>query len=419
MVTKTSKKILTILLIVLILTAITIGGYFLFRYLFPTDKELFVQAHINTIESHDTEEPERFTKNTQISFDTDGDFSSKRATEKIGTLNLLLNNVKYGDDKTTFEANINFMDNVLLSSKAVKVDDTEVVTIPQFSDVSYAAESYEDVLSLFLGSDKTEDVEIFENVDEERFKLYLGKYSKEIYNNVPDNAFTAVKDGKIKTITLNTDLNRALYSVLTEIRNDAQLRDFTYEQSKIIAKNINKKYPYMGEVVTIPDKDEYYENYEKKIDEFIKSIENSHIITTIKVNQKRQIIEESISIKSGEAEQCSFFFDDDSFNFVSYDEGKALFKIDSDSKKDGTTTTKKTKLSFDVNDFTKGKSENQKLIILDINSFTDTYVSGDVTLPQNYEDIRKMSEEEKTKVTQNASQKFMGLITTLTLELFS
>ena len=74
---------------------------------------------------------------------------------------------------------------------------------------------------------------------------------------------------------------------------------------------------------------------------------------------------------------------------------------------------------FDVTDFTQGKSETPKMLIMTIESVTDENVTESIVLPENYRDIRSMSAEEKTKVTQKASEGFVALITSLTMGLMS
>ena len=96
-----------------------------------------------------------------------------------------------------------------------------------------------------------------------------------------------------------------------------------------------------------------------------------------------------------------------------------MLKINSDAKKDETTETKKTEITFDINEYTKEQTAGQKLIILTIDSATDTNVSGGVKLPENYEDIRKMSDDEKSEITSTASEKFISLLASVTLGILS
>ena len=417
---KSPFKIVVILIIAIVIIAVSLGGYFLYKYLFPTKKELFVVSHINTIERLDeTEEPERFKSTTNVSFKTEGDFTSKKAQKELESASLLIDNTQFSDDASEFNLALNILGDTFLTAHLVKNDDIEVFSVPQLSEKSYGAESYEDVLALLMGAERPADIDILENVDEVGLKRYFSKYAKEIYNSVPDESFTLTEDGDYKTISFDADLNRTFYSTMTEIKADTEFCSFLYEQEKIIKNNLNRKYPYMGTLFEVLDEDEYKENYKEKIDEFIKSVENSRIIVTAKIDERRQIIEESILITDDGDLKTNIFVSRDKILYENYKDGVLMLKINSDAKKDETTETKKTEITFDINEYTKEQTAGQKLIILTIDSATDTNVSGGVKLPENYEDIRKMSDDEKSEITSTASEKFISLLASVTLGILS
>ena len=312
---------------------------------------------------------------------------------------------------------MNFLGNDVITTKAVKVGDTEVFSFPQLAEKSYGADSYYDILSVLTGSDKAENKDRFEGVDEEQFELYLKKYIKKLYENLPDGNFTSQKDGEIKTITLKTDLNRAIFDIVNEIKNDLELREFLYNQDVIAKTNINKKYAFLGTLVKIPDKDEYYEVYEESINDFIEDIENSEIVITIKVGKDRKIISEELLISSDGTEQWSLSYDENHFDYTAHEDGLLMFKIDTKTNTEGTVTEEERIITFDVNDYTKEISDKQKMVTLNITSKMDTNISGDITLPDGYADMRKMSDEEKQVITEEASRNFMTLLATLTMEL--
>lgn len=417
---KTWKKVLLIVLTIVVFAVIVFGGYCLYKYAFPTDKEMFVQAHANLFKELDEdEEPGRFTNTTNISVEASGDFTSKKNAEIFETISVILENTKLSEENTEYNVTVNFLDQVFLTSNAVKSGDTEVLTIPQLSETSYGAESYEDVLTMLLGSEKAEDVEIFDGVDEDKFEDYANKYAIKIYNNVPDSDFSSQKITDGKVITLKSALDRVLYNTLNEIKNDKELRDFMYEQTKIVSNNINKKYPYAGNIVNVPGKDEYYENYEKNIDDFIKNIENSELCITTEIDGRRKIVKENIVILNNGKEQSVISYMPEEFHFVSYKEDVTTMEIVSSNSKNGTITNKKTIISFDINDFTKEKSEEQKMIKIVSDSITDTNVTKEIIMPETFKDIRGMNDNEKAKITEEASKNFVSLIASVTLELFS
>lgn len=417
---KNMKKVFVIFISVLVFLCAIVGGYFLYKYMFPTDKELFVIAHLNTLEyNEEKEEPEKFTNTTNVSFSTEGDFTSQRVAKSFSTISLLLENTKISEDETEYNVSINFLEDSFLTTNAVKSKGIEVFTIPQLSEESYGADSYEDVLAILLGSEKAKDTEVFENIDKEQLEKYFSKYFKEIYNSIPNNSFKSTKENGLRTIELNLDLNRTLYNTLTKIKADTEFRDFLYEQNKIISENINKKYPYAGEIVKVPKKEEFYKNFEKNIDDYIKNNENSKLVATVKIDNNRRITEENISIISDEQERYSVLYSQNEFSYTAYKDSNIMFKYHSVGEKNNNITNKKTDITFDINDFTKEKSEKQKMVTVSIASTTATDVNKTIKLPEKYVDIRNMSKEEKEKLTQKASENFMGLIATITLELLS
>ncbi len=414
---RNTKKIFLMVLITVFALVIIAGAYFLYKYFCPTDKELFAQSHIYTINSIKNTENEMYEKTTDITLSANGDFSGKKLLDKLTTLSVSLKDKKVLDDKEEHSVLLSFLGEEILSSNLIENDDLEVLSIPQLSDKALGADSYEDALSLLLGSQNAEDIDVFENVDEKRLGKYIKKYLKKIYDNIPKDAFESDYVDNVKIIELNADLNRTLYDTLIEIKNDFELRAFLYEEYSLVCDNINKKYPYAGEIIKIPSAEEYYRNYEKNIDDFIKTIENSTITITTKLDNKRRIIEENILVKTGEKLKSSLFFSDEKTHITSYEDDKVMFEIDSDNEKNGSTVSKKTKISVDINDYTKEKSEGQKILIFNINSLLDKNISKDIVLPDKIEDIRTMSEEEKKEITQNASAKFSELIATVTLKL--
>ena len=411
------KKLVLTVLVVIVFAGAIVGGYFGYKYLFPTDKELFFMSHLNSFDSVYKEVPEQFYKTGKTTISTEGDFTSQKAAKRFSTTEILTENLKLSDDKTKYDFKMNFLGNDIITTNAVKVGETEVFSFPQLAEKSYGADSYHDVLSVLTGSDKAEDKELLDGVDKEQFELYLKKYLKKLYENLPDSDFASQKDGDTKTITLKTDLNRAIFDIVTEIKNDFELREFLYNQNVIVKTNINKKYAFLGTLIKIPDKDEYDENYEESIDEFIEDIENSIITITIKVDKKRKITSEEIKITSDEKEQWSLSYDENHFSYTGYKDDLLMLKYDTKSDTNGTVTDKETTIIFDVNDYTKEISDKQKMVTLNTVSKMDTNVSGEIVLPDDYIDIRKISGEEKQKITEEASKNFVTLLATLTMEL--
>ena len=414
------KKVLLYILIGVAVAGIAVGGYFLYNYLFPTDKELFIIACDNAVEdAEEKQEAEHFQNVTSISFDTEGDFTNPKASDALKTATISVETVKASDEKKQCNISVGLLENELLSSRYVKDGKTESLYIPQLAEECYSADSYLDVLSLLLGSAESSDVDITQGVDNERFKKYYHVYKKLFFENIPDSDFTSVEKNNIKTITLKTNLNRAAYNVLNEMKNDGELCNFLYEQTKIIISNIENKHPYLSMFISAPQKNEFKEGYKTTIDDAIKSIENAEITVTIDVNKDRRIEKTQLKITDNGKELYSMMHSSKQFDVTVNGEDKLLFKLQSVTEINGIVTESNTAVSFDVNDLTKDQTETPKIVSININSKTDSNVKKAINIPENCVDIRKISDEEKGKITEQASENFVALLTGLVTKLFT
>lgn len=413
---KVWKKVILILLAVLVLISVAIGGYFVFKYLFPTDKELFVIAHANTF-SQEEIKAEVYTKNTDLTFELSGGFNSKKAVDTVKSISVSTKNTHFGEDKNSFDFAMQFLGNEFLKFKNIRNGDMEILTVPQLAETSYASADAEEVLSMLLGSESTaEDIDLLEGVDKETFKKYFKEYGTKLYNNAPESAFSSVQNNAVKSITFTSDVNRLLYDIVNEIKNDIELRDFMYEQTSIIYGNINTKFPYAGTLLTIPTKAEYEEDYDESLDDFIKNIENAEITATIDV-EGRKIVQEQIKITYNGELQFDISYDESGRNFVQYKEGQEYIRYTSTETVDGSVTKSNSVFSIDINEWTKEQIQGQKIISVIVNSTTDTNVTEEFVAPTDYIDIRTMSDEEKTEVTEEVSENVTGLLTSFTLVL--
>ena len=414
------KKILLISLITVFVAGIAVGGYFLYKYLFPTDKELFIIACENTLEDlKNSKEPERFKNTSVLTFDTEGEFSNPKASDALGTAAVTVDMTKTAKDKKQCNISIDFLDSEFLTAQYTKVGNTEALSIPQLAEGSFCADSYLDILSLVLGSAKSTDVDLTEGFDEKQLEKYYDKYTKKLYKNIPDADFSSKESGNIKIITLKTDLDRAAYDVLTEMKNDKEFCNFLYEQTNLVANNIKRKHPYLSVFISVPQKSEFSQNYKANIDNLIKSIENAEITITINVNKERRIEKTQLKITDNGKEIFSLIRSPQQFDVLVNGEDKMLFKLESTTIENGSITEQNTTLSFDVNDLTKEKTETPKLVLVNLNSKTDTNVSQEINLPQDCTDIRTAPQEVKDNITKQASEKFVEVLTGLFTQLFS
>ncbi len=412
---KKLKKALLISLIAILAVCFAVGGFFAFKYVFPSNKDLFLMAHKNLFSS-ETESPDVYTKDTNLSFELSGGFNSPKAVDTVESISVSTKNTHFGEDKSSFYFNMQFLNNDFLSFDNVNNGEKEILTVPQLIDQSYASNDAEEVLSMLLGSKVAKDKDIFDGVDKETFEKYLKKYGKKLYDNVPNSAFTSVKENGEKVITFKDSANRLLYDIVNEIKSDTQLRDFLYEQTSIIYTNINEKFPYAGTLLTISSKTEYEESYSESLSDFIKNIENAEIAAIAHIEGKK-LIGESVKITQGAEPAFDISYDDESLNFVQYKDSKEHIHYSSDSKTEGTKTQKNTVFFIDINQWTKEQSDTQKIMSIMINSTLDTVVDEEFVAPADYIDISLLADEEKTTIQETVSENVTELLASFTLML--
>lgn len=407
---KRIKRTILIVLLAVLFLSLLAGGYFLCKYLFPTDKELFLITHKNTLELLDNE-PENFKITKNISFLTEtltGDYVEDNE-KNILPLSFVIDNTEYRDN-SEYNVSVNFGEKEVLKSTKVEVDDTETLTIPALSDKSLASDSYEDILSLLLGADVYKNVDISENIDEEQFKIYLLKYSKKIYEKIPEESFSLTKNGDTRQIKLNVKLSDAVHGVLEEIKGDLAFREFMYEQNRKLTENINRKYPYTTEFIKVTDKEEYFKNFDEKIDEFIKNTKNSTVRVQTTIDNKRIILEESMTIEDEKYEQLTLYYSEKAFSMVYYDKYDTMFSLYSKKELNGSQTNKKTQVSFNITEDREQKVNPMKMFRMIIESTTDTEDLKEIVLPDKYYNIEDMSDEEKNEIRRTAKERFNGII---------
>ena len=361
--------------------------------------------------------PEFYTRRTDISFETEGDFTNQNAAEAFDTFKIYLCDEKESELSDRYTVGIDFAGRRFFDSEVVKNGETEVFTVPQLADASYASDSYSDVLSLLLGSEKPQDIEFYDNIDKEGFKEYYGKYLKRLYDNIPENDFLVIDENGTKTLTLETNFNRLVYEILSDAKNDNELRDFTYEQKKILYDNVNNKIPYAGTLLTLEDKTKFDEKFNEDISKFITDTENSKLKIVAQICD-RKIVKETIEIRNDKEVQFLLEFSKDDLKIINVDNGKTKLDLNIKTVNDESGYSKNTEITFDINDFTKEKSTEQKLLTYISEQRTDTDTVPKIDIPEEFVDIRSMSDEEKGKITETASKKFTEMLTTLTFELF-
>ena len=412
------KKIFFGILAGILLILCATGAYFMFRYLFPSEKELLIMANIKTYnEYRNVEKVKTFAKDTNISFKTEGDFTHQRAAKNFESFKINLHNVNINENNGRYDVGIDFAGKRLFNSSMFKNDITEIFYAPQLAERAYSSKSYSDVLSLLVGSERPQEIGYLENLDMDGFKKYYGKYLKRLYENIPDNDFSVSENSDVKTLILKTDLNRLLYDIISEVKSDNELREFSYNQRNIIYDNINKKIPYVGTLLTAEGREEYDEKFTENIEKIIEDMEDSILTITAEIDKDRKIIKETVEIKNDKEIQLYILYSADNIEIINNDEGKLVYRLAVNRKTENEKVYTNLATTFDVNDFTKEKSQEQKLVTVISETVTDTSVKEKIEYPVDVADIRNMTDEEREKITQNASKKFMEMITTLTLEL--
>lgn len=411
---KSGKKIIFIILAVILVLCIAAGGFFAFKYVFPSDKDLFLIAHANLL-NKDEKEISVYKKNIDLSFDFDGEFLTKKAVDTVKSITVSTESIQL-EDRSAYDFNMQFLNKEFLSFSNVKNEETEFLTVPQLMEETYAANDVDDILSILLGSESAADIDIFEGVNKEKLKEYLKKYGTELYDNIPANSFTKTQSDTGKILTFKDSVNRMLYDIVNEIKNDIELRDFLYEQTSIVYTNFNAKFPYAGTLLTVPEKSEYDENYKESLDEFIKSIENAEIEIVTHIEGKK-IISETIKILDEDGLLYDISYDENDVDFIQYKDSLENIHYSYTKKIEGTKTHKNTVFTIDVNEWTKEQADGQKNFSVVIDTTTDTNVTEKITIPENYINVMSLTEEEKTAIQETAGKNLTELLTSFTLTL--
>ncbi len=412
---KNAKKIILTVLVAILLICTAAGGFFAFKYVFPSDKDLFLLAHANLI-NPEREEVSAFAENTEISLELSGGFNSKKAVDTAESISITTKNTFLSEQQSSYSFSMNFLNNEFLRFSKIKDNETEFLKVPQLIEKTYAANSTNEILSTLFGSETASDIDIFDGVDKEMLSEYLKKYGNKLYDNIPDNFFTSTKENDEKIIVFKDNLNRMLYDIVNEIKGDAELRDFLYEQISTVYGNCNAKFPYGGTLLTIPDKEDFHKDYDNTLNEFIESIENAEIVITSHI-KNRKILSETIKItESGEA-LYDISYDSEKVDFIKYKDSLENIRYSKFVEKKGTVTKKHTVLTIDINEWTKEQSDEQKNVSIIIDSLKDENVTEQIIIPEKVIDIQSLTEEEKTELQETVSENITNLLTSLTLSL--
>lgn len=412
---KNWKKVILIVFATILTLCVAAGGFFAFKYVFPSDKDLFLIAHANLF-NEEKDEVDIYTKDTKLTFELNDGFNSQKAVDTVKSISVSTKNTHFGEGRSIFDFDMQFLDKDFLSFSTVKSVETEILTVPQLIETSYAAADAEEVLSMLLGSDNAKDIDILEGVDKEGFEQYLERYGTKLYNNIPKSAFTSVIENDVKVITYTDDINRMFYDVVNEIKNDKELCSFLYEQTSIIYTNINAKFPYAGTLLTIPSESEYEENYNKSLSDFVKSIENAKISATANIKE-RKLISETIEITAGEELLYDISYDKGNVDFVQYKDSKEHIHYTTSAATEGTKTQRDTVFSIDINKRTKEQIKGQKIISIIIDSTMDTTVTQEYSIPAEYVDISTLTDKEKVTIQETVSENVTSLVASFTLAL--
>ena len=207
-----------------------------------------------------------------------------------------------------------------------------------------------------------------------------------------------------------------LYDIINEIKGDAELRNFLYEQMSTVYGNCNAKFPYGGTLLTMPDKRDFDKDYEESLNDFVKSIENAEIVITSYINN-RKILRETIKITEDEQSLYDISYDSEKVDFIKYKDSLENIRYSKFVEKKGTVTKNHTVLTIDINEWTKEQSDEQKNVSIIIDSLKDENVTEQIIIPEKAINIQSLTEEEKTELQETVSENITSLLTSLTLSL--
>ena len=408
------KRTGLIVLTALGLVCLIVLGYIACRNFFASDKELFLKAHIKTFELiEEKDEPRKFKTNQKISFYTEifeNEAMGIEGSKEELPITFAIDKTVANDDLSEENFSVNINEKEILKSTVTETDDDEILTVPAVFDKSYSAESYEDVLRELLGFEVYEDFEITDGVNERELEKHLLKYLNKMYDAIPEESFVSEDEGETKRITMLISMKDTVHGVLNEIREDAEFREILYRNSKQIIDNINKRYPYTKDFAQVPEKEEFFKNYDEKLNEFIKNTENSTLTIVSSFGKNNVIFEERVTLEDERYEQFVLYYGEKAFTTVIYDKFDMLFSLYDVKETNGSEISHDTLVSFNITEDREKDIQNpQKLFRIHSVKTADTDDLKEIRIPDKIYNIERLTKEEKVQIKNSAKEKLTAL----------
>ena len=210
---------------------LVLGGFVAFRYFRPSDKDLFVLAHYNSIRtSAKTEQPDVFYKVTDATCKLEGAFVEAKTIENISAMSIHSENARLDGGDGFFHFAFRIGDRDVLTTESISYGGESYVASKELTDGQfYAAPTPQEILNLLLGGQSIQtDVNILDGVDKDVFMDYLKHYGTKLYQSLPDSAFSRTETENGTRLKLSGSAAWLITDIVSEIRKDYGLKNFLY-----------------------------------------------------------------------------------------------------------------------------------------------------------------------------------------------
>ncbi|MBQ4087674.1 MAG: hypothetical protein IJC78_05445 [Clostridia bacterium] len=418
---KKQKKGLWITLFVILGIIVLLAGYVGYRYLFPSDKELIVLAHYNSLHGKEKqEEAPFFQKSTDISWDMEGAFVEPDLTERLESLSIHTEQSVLVEGDGVYRFAFRMGEQELFQTERVNNGGLSYVGSDALTDGTYyCADEAKELWELLLGRQGIRtDVKILDGVDKETFSEYLKTYGMELYRMLPDSAFSRTETEQGTELVLSGDAAWLLSDVVSQIKSDYALKNFLYTQWDQIIKNIHATYTGAELLVPSVSQAEFEADYDEALQTFLMDLaeKKMQLKLTVLIDEDRRVISDSLLLSAENAPVLEFTaHQDGSYRLVPYTDGVPNFMLERSIKTEGTLTESATLFTMDVNEYSKSPSEtDKKMVTISVVSHTDTDVSGcTAEVPAECVMLAELDETAKEEVAEKTNQKLSELTTQL------
>lgn len=413
---KGPKHILSAFLMAIVSIAVLAGAFLLYKYFFPSDKQLFVFSHYNTYQdAAKTEVPQSYIKTANVTCKVDDGVMEPEMVKAVNGFAARTVFTQLSNSQKRLEFALNFFGSDLITAQSVTDEGKTVFSSPQVADTAFSGKSNGEILGVLLGvQGMNADKGLLDGVDRDTFNKYLKKYGLKFYDSVPDTVFSSISIKGTSTVTLNAKAVQLFSGIVGQLRADKELKAFLYTQREQIAANLNEIYEPSTLLVSSVTQTEFEQSYLEALDSFLANLARSdaEVEITAVINKHRRIESETMKIIGNGALLFELKFTGvKNFSVTGYKEdGTVLFTFANEQQTAGTVTDSVTTFSLDVS---KSTAESvPKMVNVKVTAATDTNVSeSEIVFPEHCTDLSETDAETKQSIADEVNRRLSEIFT--------